>query len=148
MILILIYMGFKEIYLAGAGYTYDPVYELHFYDNLVVPRSLGREKAECEAKRAVADRNQNTGSKLEYYGVWPKDDFYRVVCVTRRESDPNKDRHRLMKRYAAERGVRIYNIVPDGFGSPVYEKRTWAEVVKDVLPNPGRTTGQTRLAPC
>ncbi len=131
--LIMMYMGFKEIYLCGAGYTYEPVYELHFYDNLVFPISMGRERAENEARRIMDDRNKRHGAILEYYGLFEKNNFYRAVCVQRKDRDPLKDRYRILNNYAKSQGVKIYNIVPDGFESPVYEKITWQEVESKVL---------------
>ena len=134
-ILIMMYMGFKEIYLCGAGYTYEPGWILHFYDNFVFPKSMGREKAEIEVKKAIDDRNREMGLTLEYYGLFEKDDLYRSICVMRKEHDPNKDKHRILNNYAKSQGVKIYNIVPDGFESPIYEKTTWQEVESKILPD-------------
>jgi len=132
-ILIMMYMGFKEIYLCGAGYTYDPVYMYHFYDNFVFPKSMGRQKAEVEAKKAIEARNSQVGAKLEYYGLFEKDDFYRSICVIRKDHDPHKDKHRILNNYAKSQGVKIYNIIPDGFESPIYERVSWREVESKVL---------------
>ncbi|MBW2570141.1 MAG: hypothetical protein JRE47_12455 [Deltaproteobacteria bacterium] len=133
-ILIMMYMGFKEIYLCGAGYTYEPVYNLHFYDNFVFPKSMGREKAEIEARKAIDNINKKYFSSLEYYGFFEKDDLYRSICVIRKDQDSNKDKHRILNNYARSQGVKIYNIVPDGFESPIYEKITWQEVESKILP--------------
>lgn len=132
----LTYMGFKEIYLCGAGYTYKPVYNLHFYDNFVFPRSMGRRKAETEAKKAINVYNRKKmGSVLEYYGLFEKDDLYRSICVIRKDHDPHKDKHRILNNYARSQGVKIYNIVPDRFESPIYEKIIWQEVESKILPS-------------
>ena len=48
--------------------------------------------------------------------------------------NPNKDKHRILNNYAKSQGVKIYNIVPDGFESPIYEKTTWQEVESKILP--------------
>jgi len=133
-ILIMMYMGFKEIYLCGAGYTYEPIYIYHFYDNFVFPKNMGRKKAELEARKAIDDRNRETGDSLEYYGLFEKDNFYRGVYIIRKDHDPNKDKHRILNDYARSQGVKIYNIVPDGFESPIYEKITWQEVESKILP--------------
>lgn len=138
-ILIMIYMGFKDIYLAGAGYTYEPVYELHFYDNLVFSKSMGRGKAEIEAKKAIDVRNRMGGAPLEYYGLYEKEQFYRGIYISRQDYRPYWDRHRVLNNYARSQGVKIYNIVPDGFESPVYEKITWQEVEGKIgAGNPGK----------
>jgi len=132
-ILIMMYMGFKEIYLCGAGYTYDPVYIYHFYDNFVFPKSMGRERAEIEVKKAIDSANNKHASNVEYYGFFEKDNLYRSICVIRRGFGPYRDKHRILNDYAKSQGVRIFNIVPDGFDSPVYEKLSWKEIVHEVL---------------
>ncbi len=138
-ILIMMYMGFKEIYLCGAGYTYEPIYMYHFYDNFVFPKNMGKQKVEIEARRAIEVRNRKEGSTLEYYGLFGKDDFYSGVYTRRMDNDPNKDKHRILNNYAKSQGVKIYNIVPDGFESPIYEKISWQEVENKILPgNPDK----------
>lgn len=132
-ILLMIYMGFKKIYLSGAGYTYEPMWILHFYDNFVFPRSMGRKKAELEARKAIDDRNRERGGSSEYYGLFEKDNFYRGVYI-KRGDHPIKDDHRILNNYARSQGVKIYNIVPDGFESPIYEKITWQDVEDKILP--------------
>ena len=133
IILIMIYMGFKEIYLVGAGYTYEPIYQDHFYDNLVFPKSMGKQVVEIEAMKAIEARNKRLGITLEYYGLFEKDDFYRSICVRRKEHDIHKDRHRILNNYAKSQDVKIYNIVPDGFESPIYEKISWQDVESKIL---------------
>lgn len=133
-ILIMMYMGFKEIYLCGAGYTYDPVYIYHFYDNFVFPKSIGREIAEIEVKKAIDSANDKHATNLEYYDLFEKDNLYRSICVIRKGFGPYKDKHRRLNNYARSQGVKIYNIVPDGFESPIYEKITWQEVESKILP--------------
>lgn len=134
-ILIMLYMGFKEIYLCGAGYTYEPVYVLHFYDNFVFPKRMGRVKAEIEARKAIDIRNKKIPSNYEYYGLFEKDDLYRGIYTKRMDYDSHKDKHRILNDYARAQGVKIYNIVPDGFESPIYEKITWQEVESKILPS-------------
>jgi len=128
-ILILMYMGFKEIYLCGAGYTYEPTYQFHFYDSFVFPRSMGRDRAEIEARKAISKR----GSRAEYYGLFEKDNLYRCICVVRRGYGYYRDKHRMVDEYARSQGVNIYNIVPDGFESPIYERMSWEEVENNIL---------------
>jgi len=134
-ILTLMYMGFKEIYLCGAGYTYEPRYVLHFYDHYALPKSMGREKAELEARKAIDIYNKKWSSNFEYYGLFEKDNFYRGIYTNKMNYDPSKDTHRILNNYARLQGVKIYNIVPDGFESPIYEKITWQEVESKVLSN-------------
>jgi len=135
LVLIMMYMGFKEIYLCGAGYTYEPVWMLHFYDNFVFPKSIGKKKAELEARKAIDIRNKKIPSNYEYYGLSEKDNFYRGIYTKRMDYDPNKEKHKILNNYARSQEVKIYNIVPVGFESPIYEKIKWEEVVSNVLPN-------------
>ena len=134
IILIMMYMGFKEIYLCGAGYTYDPVYVYHFYDNFVFPKSMGRERAEIEGKKAIDSVNNKHTSNVEYYDLFEKDNHYRSICVIRKGFVQYRDKHKILNNYARSQGVKIYNIVPDGFKSPIYEKITWQEVERKILP--------------
>lgn len=140
-ILIMMYMGFKEIYLCGAGYTYQPIYMYHFYDNVVYPKNMGKQKAEIEARKAIVVRNCKSNSILEFNGLFEKENLYRAVCVSRSAHDLHKEKHRILNNYAKSQGVKIYNIIPDGFESPVYEKISWHDVKNKVLPdNPDNNT--------
>ena len=132
-ILIMMYMGFKDIYLCGAGYTYEPIYELHFYDTPMFPETIGRGRAEIEARKAVTERNERMGSSLEYHGVQETRYGYMGICVRRVSYDANKDKHRILNDYARSQGVGIHNIVPEGFVSPIYEKISWEEVERNIL---------------
>ena len=128
LILIMMYMGFKEIYLCGGGYTYEPIYQDHFYDNFVFPKSMGIRDAEIEARKTIDIRNSQTDSNLEYYGLFEKNDFFRIMCIQRKRNDLNKEKHRILNSFAVSQGVKIFNIVPARFESPIYEKISWKEV--------------------
>lgn len=134
-ILIMMYMGFKQIYLCGAGYTYEPVYMLHFYDNFIFPKSMGKEKAEIEAQNAIENMNKKYSANFEYHGIVEKNDYYRSICVQRGGHDSNKEKHQLLNNYAKSQGVKIYNITPDEFESPIYEKISWQDAESRVLSN-------------
>ncbi len=137
LLLIIMYMGFKEIYLCGAGYTYEPVYMYHFYDNVVYPKAMGQQKAEIEARKTIDARNKKTNSDLQYYGLFEKDDSYRAVYIRKIDRNPKINEHHIIDNYAKSLGVKIYNILPDGFESPVYEKVSWQEAKNKVLPDKG-----------
>ena len=47
---------------------------------------------------------------------------------------PADVKYHIIKEFAESNGVKIYNIVPDGFESPVYEKVSWEYIVENVLP--------------
>lgn len=57
-----------------------------------------------------------------FYEDWTKLD-YKSVNI----------RHHIMKKFADDHGVKIYNVVPDGFESPIYEKVSWEHVLNNVL---------------
>ncbi|MBW8015824.1 MAG: hypothetical protein FVQ82_06525 [Planctomycetes bacterium] len=139
-IMIMMYMGFKEIYLCGAGYTYQPRNVWHFYDNIVFPKSIGREKAESEARKAIANHNCKYDSTLEFYGLFEKDDLYRTVGVYKVEQGLHSSTHQTLNNYAKSQGVIIYNVVPDGFKSPVYEKISWQKILNEKIPGNGGKT--------
>ena len=86
MIAAAIYMGFKELYLSGCDYTYQPRQSGHFYED------------------------------------W-----------TLLDDKPVEHIHQITKVFADEQGVEIYNVTPDGFESPIYEKISWEEVVSKAL---------------
>jgi len=86
MIAAAIYMGFKELYLSGCDYTYQPRQSGHFYED------------------------------------W-----------TLLDDKPVEHIHQITKVFADEQGVEIYNVTPDGFESPIYEKISWDEVVSKTL---------------
>jgi len=128
-ILIMIYMGFKEIYLCGAGYTYDPIWEYHFYDNMVQPINIGKERAIRALKKGVEDRNNQHNTKLEYYGIFEKNDYFRGVIISRQKRKSNHYRkYRNLKVIAEKRGVKIINILPKGFESPIFEHTSWEAI--------------------
>ena len=43
------------------------------------------------------------------------------------------DGHQSLNNYAKSQGIKIYNVVPDGFASPVYEKISWQEIKTKIL---------------
>jgi hypothetical protein len=119
-----IFMGFKEIYLIGAGYTYQPLQEFHFYDLPVYSKNL--------SKREVYQKmNEYAISKsVEIFRVHENSDYIIPLFVTH---NPVNERHQIVKRFAEAAGVNIYNIIPSHFSSPVYEGVSWGEVREKIL---------------
>ena len=134
-ILIMIYMGFKQIYLIGAGYSYSPEYLLHFYDNIILPMSIGKDEAELKIKEVIFTHNRKYNGSLEYYGLLEKNNYYRGISISKKNENNPKHyaEHRKIKKYAESIGVKIVNIIPAGFESPVYEKISWDIVANEVL---------------
>lgn len=75
MIAAAMFMGFSEIYICGAGYTYYPLQSGHFYED------------------------------------------FEVLT-----HEPPDRRHVVIKEIADRNNVAIYNVTPDSFESPIYEK--------------------------
>jgi len=124
------YRGFKEIYLYGAGYTYDPIYYWHFYDieNNIFPMSMNEEEACSRIKDNINKINNEHDTKLEFIGLLNKDGYYRGITGCQQKYKDTLGEHNVINYYATSKGVRIINITPDGFESPVYEKISWNEV--------------------
>jgi len=130
-ILVLIYMGFSEIFLCGAGYTYTPSFELHFYDNYTFKSLHEKEYIITQAKKVIDRHNKKLDDNLEYYDLNKSGDSYRGVFVRHLKIDDLQyEKHRVINNIAISNDVKIYNIVPKGFESPVYEKVSWDEVKK------------------
>lgn len=134
MIAAAIYMGFKELYLCGSGYTYKPRLNYHFYDEYP-NRQIGPWKKPIFS-RYVPEKERNEmihkfadERGLDILKVRQEGD-YDVVTFTK--NDTVDERHRIMNRFAESKGVKIYNVVPDGFESPVYEKVSFEELIRRI----------------
>lgn len=115
-----IYMGFKDLYLCGCGYTYEPVSCLHFYDKIpAIPNNISKDE-----RRKLLDNIAKSYNAIVY-------NYDKPTFIYTTPSDVAHNT--IMKNFAHSKGVRIYNICPDGFESPVYDKVTWKYVVNNVL---------------
>jgi len=124
MVTAAIYMGFKEIYLCGAGYTYQPMQFFTYYYQPSFPIEFPKEK-----RNKVIDEIMKI-EPVSILRIQEDELSYRPIWVDDR---PVSDSHRIMNEFARSVGVMIFNIVPDGFESPIYEKITWKEVENNVL---------------
>lgn len=129
MIAASIYMGAKEIYLLGCGYTYLPVQELHFYDSPSIEQNSSQEDI-IKFERDLANKypNMSANKFTEFEGRM----YY---SITRKSDDIDYFRHSLILRYANEKNVRIINVLPNGFSSPIYEKIGAEEFMRKMTPN-------------
>lgn len=129
MIAASIYMGFTELYLFGCGYTYSPAQHCHFYD---VPRfPLGISEQEEQVYRAEIEKKY-AGMGVSINKLWQWKD-QMIFSVTLPMAEDMYERHRIVRRFAEERGVRIVNVVPDGFDSPVYEALSHTAFMRDII---------------
>lgn len=121
MICIAMYVGFKEIYLIGNDYTFQPAQQFHFFDSPVFSKKLPKDAAWKLMYKIAKARD------VEVYKIKEDEEFYRPIYV---QYNKIPEQHVLIKEFAESIGVKMYNIVPEGFDSPIYEKITWDEVVK------------------
>ncbi len=126
MIAASVYMGFKELYLFGCGYTYSPVNEYHFYDVPRVPANLTQ--SEIESQMREYERKHPS---LHVRGV-NRQHNEQYWIIVREPSAGMYERHSIVKRFAEAHNVRIVNVVPDGFESPVYDKISYREFASRV----------------
>ena len=128
-ILIMIYMGFKKIYLCGAGYTYSPEYCYHLYDNIIVQKKLGKKNAIHSIKKEIEKRRKNGGT-TEYYGLLENYNEYRGICISHKNNNnpAHLEYHRKLKEYAESQGVEIINVIPERFESPVYKSINFNDI--------------------
>lgn len=119
-----LYMGFRQIYLCGAGYTYQPQLMFHFFDSPTFSKEFGSEN--------IADAvNQFAASKsVDTFDIYDLGDIYKPLFVSRAPVD---QRHTILKKFAESMGAMIHNITPDGFESPVYEKISWERIRGKVI---------------
>jgi len=136
MISAAIYMGFKELYLCGTGYTYQPILEYFFYDEYVdfLAHSYYQKPifhiniSGTEREKKIKKIEDQNGIRL--YNIKRRNSYYIATFVSDHVVHPN---HRVIRDSADLNNVKIYNIVPDGFSSPVYHGVSWQHVVEKVL---------------
>ena len=131
-----IYMGFNEVYLCGCGYTYQPVLEYFFYDEYLdfcahsyyQKPIFSIDISEEERDKKIREIESQNGIRL--YNIKRKNSYDIATFVSDRQVHPD---HRIIKAFADANNVKIYNIIPDGFTSPVYKGVSWQYVVENVL---------------
>ena len=128
VLLILIYLGFKEIYLCGAGYTYNPIYMNHFYDNYVFNNKKSKIKNFEKANHVSKFHLENFNDGLLFKDFVTINDRIHGRYINDFKKDHAFVQNNLINDYANAKGVNIKNITPDGFESPVFEKISWNEV--------------------
>ena len=119
-----LYMGFKELYLIGCDYTYEPTREYHFYNQLCISKSINKEIAIQWSKKIAKANN------FEVFNIGEDDNYYKPLFV---KYNYSKEKYLVVKNFAESIGVKIYNIVPDEFKSPIYPGFSWDTFVKNVL---------------
>jgi hypothetical protein len=121
-----LYLGFKDIYVLGNDYTFDPSLLLHDYDSPQVAKSFGKDLA-LDYIRQLADY-----FKADILSISEDNEYY--IPVFSRDNDKFDEEHwnmhKIMNQFAKDNSQTIYNVVPEGIDSSVYKKISWSEVVK------------------
>jgi hypothetical protein len=124
MLAIAMYMGFEEIFIVGNDYTFEPAREFHFYDELHISKTIGCKRATEWIEKIANARN------IEVYKIMEDKDYYKPIFV---KYNKKRDAHIVVKNFVESMGVRIFNITPEDFESPVYRGVSWQYVVENVL---------------
>ena len=128
-IIVSIYMGFKELFVCGWGYSYKPNLCLNFFDSPFFSKRMDVKERDHVIKEFLDFRSKQIAGLRLYRMVEYGENYIPFFAV---DAEPHKS-HYDINRFAQKNGVKIYNIVPDGFESPVYEKLSWDSVVGAVL---------------
>jgi hypothetical protein len=118
------FMGFKEIYLMGVDYSLTPSLQFHFYDSPIFSKGLSKSTVERLICKVASERS------VEVFSIDEDASYYIPLYV---QTNSTYDKHRTVKEMADSIGVKIWNVTPDRFESPVYEKVTWEHVKNKVL---------------
>lgn len=118
-IAVALYMGFKEIILIGCDYTLEPTKEFHFYDELQISKEINKEIALGWIDKIAEERD------ITVYDIIEDKNFYKPVFI---RYGINRDQHIIINNFSKSIGVKILNIVPEGFSSPVYEGISWQDI--------------------
>jgi hypothetical protein len=120
------FLGFKDIYILGNDYTFNPSLLMHDYDSPKFSKKLGRDKA-FKYMNLWAD-----SFRADILSISEDNEYY--IPVFSRDNDTFDEEHwnmhKIMNQFAKDNNQTIYNVVPEGIDSSVYKKISWSEVVK------------------
>ena len=115
------FMGAREIYLLGCGYTYSPLQLLHFYDAEFQQDELAQaDQAEFLGKL----ENKYPDYFVRQYVRKKGRQYYNIL---KQPEEQSYQRYSIIKKYAEGLGIKIINVVPDDFASPVFDSLTYSE---------------------
>lgn len=126
MIALAMFMGCKEIYLFGCGYTYAPVQAFHFYNCMRCPTGLTESEMDVamNAFRLSHPETDFRGTNTNIVTLGGDElmvDFSYYPDKHLESGGGFYRTHRIIRSFAESNGVRILNVVPSGYSSPVYE---------------------------
>jgi hypothetical protein len=123
-------MGFKEIYLLGAGYTYVPRNLYHFYDGFIQKNSNDYENVLLKANEFLKERiKANPNKDLKLVRLFKNNsNYYSLFSRNVPDQDSHYQAHRQIKSLAKSMDSKIINIVPEGFKSKIYDSIKWSKL--------------------
>lgn len=121
---IAIEMGFKEIYLLGAGYTYSPANLYHFYDTFSLKEESNNKKLfNDKAIEFISKRKRITGKDIGFSSSRFKFNKYFGLFYENRDiNNKHYEYHKRLNILAKSKGVKIHNVIPEKFKSKIYSK--------------------------
>ena len=125
-------MGFKEIYILGAGFTYTPRNLYHFYDGFIKDSSHDLDLVKSKASTFLNNRqNLNPNKKLNFKRLIKNNKkYYGLFTEHVSLDDPHYQAHAQIKLLAESYECDIFNVVPEGFESKIYKKIKWSDLEK------------------
>lgn len=125
-------MGFKEIYILGAGFTYTPRNLYHFYDGFIKDSYQDLDLVKSEASKFLDNRqNLNPNKKLNFKRLIKNNKkYYGLFTEHVSLNDPHYQAHAQIKLLAESYECDIFNVVPEGFDSKIYKKIKWSDLEK------------------
>lgn len=123
-------MGFKEIYILGAGFTYIPRNLYHFYDGFIKDSSQDLDLVKSKASKFLDNRqNLNPNKKLNFKRLIKNNKkYYGLFTEHVSSDDPHYQAHAQIKLLAESYECDIFNVVPEGFDSKIYKKIKWSKL--------------------
>ncbi len=130
---IAISLGFKEIYMLGAGYTYHPVNLYHFYDSFSEPSDITINLFNKKANEFIKERKIINDKDIGYMNYVSKfDRHYGLFFENRKSNDSHYFFHKKVKEFADNLGVSIFNVTPKNFSSHIYNEIKSVDIKKIV----------------
>ena len=100
-----------------------PNLQLHFYDNYIIPENLGLEQAKKIGNSIAKPHSESYKKKIKLFNLYKKNKHYHCQLVTEHDDKSSLSRaHYNINKMAIKNNIKIFNVVPDGFESPIYKK--------------------------
>lgn len=138
---IAIYMGFKKIYLHGAGYTYNPMQVFHYYEeyldirekNEILPNNffdgilrIAQASGKEDINILIDDFEREKNIKFHRFKATGDKLIARFV----KENEDNYNSYKELHEYALHHGVEIINVVTGDTRSSVFNSVSLSELTE------------------